>query len=106
MSTEDAIGLICALVAWLVALIYFHTHPNTHHSPAANLMGWSLNDLKSAKVKSEGERDKTFKKTVNYPGGGKKFPDGTLEFSEPEISETESVGPNHRSKASYSVRGR
>ena len=108
ISTHDLVGLICALTAWMIAIIYFHTHPLTDRSPTESIMGWILTDLTEKKNENESALDnenENFKKTVHFPVDAKKFPEGTPDFSEAEISQSESVHANYSTKASYAVDG-
>jgi len=93
----------------MIALIYFHTHPLTNRSPTESIMGWSLADLTEKKSQNEGgpldNENENFKKTVHFPVDAKKFPEGTPDFSEAEISQSESVNANYTAKAPYPVDG-
>jgi len=108
ISTPDLVGLICGITAWVLALVYFHTHPDKSPSPTESIMGWSLTNLTNDKVPAESEVDSKehdkFKKTVDFPGDVEKFPEGTPDFSDPEVS-SESVNANCSSRARYSVDG-
>jgi len=110
ISTEDLIGLICGITVWIIALIYFHTRAHVHQLPQERIMGWSPTNSPKEKVlivttvdNKEGEK---FKKTVNFPGDEEKFPEGTPNFSDPDISQSsESVNANYRSGDRYPVDG-
>jgi hypothetical protein len=108
ISTQDLVGLISGLTVWVIAIIYFYTHPHANQSPTASIMGWSLTKISNEKAESatkvDNDDDK-FKKTVHFPGDTEKFPEGTPDFSEPEISQSESVDANYCARASYPIDG-
>jgi len=100
ISIEDLIGLICGITVWIVALIYFHTRADAHQLPTERIMGWSPTNFQKERVlivtvvdNMEGDK---FKKTVNFPRDEEKFPEGTPNFSDPDISQSESVNANYR----------
>jgi len=109
ISTWDLVGLISGLTAWVIAIIYFYTHPHVDQSPTESIMGWSLAEISPENAESGTKvdnDDEKFKKTVHFPGDAEKFPEGTPEFSEPEISQSESIDANYGNRAAYHIDGR
>jgi len=107
ISTEDLVGLTCGIIAWIIAIIYFLARPHAEQMATERIMGWSPPSSLSNKDLSvtvvdnkEGEK---FKKTVQFPGNEEKFLGGTPNFSDPDISQSESVNHNYIPGDKYPV---